>query len=286
MADLHLELLGRPIVRRTGSDPAPVPLSLQSFLAFLSIEREAGCHRDRLIDSLWPDVPADQGRRRLNTAVWRSRNLFGGGRDGALVATRTGYIALDRTMLAIDIAPTIHALSTEGRAAAERGDVGAVEALRHAVLVDANQFLAGNYDEWAVQTRHQLEAAVVKGVETLLDVVSTPAETTAWAELLVRIDPLREDTHRRLIRLYADAGRRADALRQYEICVRHLRDDLGVEPLIETTLVATAIREGIDPLPANAPDPRRALCQLREALASCHLVLDHLEAAIAALPQD
>lgn len=288
MADLHLDLLGRPVVRpldATGA-PAPVPQSLQPFLAFLSLERDAGCHRDRVIDALWPDAPVDQGRRRLNTAVWRARSLFGAKRDGVVIATRAGHLALDRTAVAIDVAPLVRALSDERRAAAARGEPEATEELARAVLVDASQFLAGNYDDWVVQARQRLELAVIHGVETLLEVEATRDAAIRWAELLVRLDPLREDAHRRLIRLYADAGRRADALRQYEVCVLHLREDLGVEPLIETTLVATAVREGVAPALLDAKDPRRALCALREALATCQAAVAQIESALAALPAD
>ncbi len=154
------------------------------------------------------------------------------------------------------------------------------------MLIDASQFLAGNYDEWVVQARHRLELSVITGVATLLEVASASRDAIEWAELLVRLDPLREDAQRRLIRLYADAGRRADALRQYEICTHHLREDLGVEPLIETTLVATAVREGVSPLPPNMADPRLALCALRDALATCQVVVDLIDSAIAMLPPD
>jgi DNA-binding SARP family transcriptional activator len=287
MADLHLDLMGQPVVRRVGSGAAPaaVPLSLQPFLAFLSLERGTGCHRDRVIDCLWPDVPCDQGRRRLNTAVWRARQLFDARRDGAVVATRAGHIALDRRSVEIDVVPTIEALTDERRNAASAGDPAALDDLRRAVLLDARQFLAGNYDDWVVQARHQLELAVIRGIETLLEVESSPATSIRWAELLVRLDPLREDAHRQLIRLYAEAGRRSDALRQYDVCARRLLEDLGVEPLLETTLVAAGVREGISPNLTDLRDPRHALHALRVALASCQDVVTQLESAIAGLPE-
>ena len=285
MPDLYLEFLGPPIVR-TGSGAAPVPASLQPFLAFLSLENERGCHRDRIIDCLWPYVSGEQGRRRLNTTVWRARLLLGDRHREAIVSTRAGYIALDRNVLEIDVEPTVNALSDVRRTAAAHGESQALEELRAAVLVDARQFLAGNYDDWVVQARQRLELAVLKGLETLLDMASTPDEAIRWARMLLRRDPLREDAHRRLIRLYADAGRRADALRQYETCVRALREELGVDPLIETTLVAAAVREGIAPLPAKVADPRRALCALREALNTCQVAVDEIELALTALPPD
>lgn len=55
---------------------------------------------------------------------------------------------------------------------------------------------------------------------------------------------------------------------------------------METMLVASAIREGVDPLPANPSDPRQALGALRDVLASCQAMVDHIESAIPSLPAD
>lgn len=47
---------------------------------------------------------------------------------------------------------------------------------------------------------------------------------------LLAIDPLEEAVHRALMRLYARQGRRAAALRQYQVCVGVLQRELGAEP--------------------------------------------------------
>ena len=286
MAGLHLALIGQPVIRHDDDPPVPVAAALQPFLALLGLERDMACDRDRLIDTLWPDASSDRGRHRLNTTVWRCRRMFGGHGDEVIVANRHGYVALDPEVIEVDVHPIARALSDERRAAAARGDAVAADQLRAAVLVDATRFLAGNFDDWVVRARHQLELAVVKGVETLLALTRTPADAIEWAELLVQLDPLREDAHRQLIRLYAESGRRADALRQYEACVRNLDDDLGVEPLIETTLVAAAVREGVAPLPAELDEPRQALSELRRALATCQNAVDQIESALAAMSRD
>ena len=286
MVEFRLELLGPAAIRPRGGTRKAVPVSVQPVLAFLSLAKNTGCHREQLIDQLWPDIAPDRGRRRLNTVVWRARRLFGPERTGAIVVTRTGCINIDPAVVEIDIGPALQALSGERRAAAANGDPGAIHELTRAVRLDANRFVAGNYDDWVMQARHHLEIAVIKGLETLLEVASYPRDAIACAERLVQLDPLREDVHRRLMRLYAEAGRRADALRQYETCSRHLREDLGVEPLIETSLVAAAVREGLTPSPTNPADPRRALGTLREALASFRVLVDQIEATFEALPQD
>ena len=46
----------------------------------------------------------------------------------------------------------------------------------------------------------------------------------------VRAEPLRESAHRVLIRVHLAEGNRGEAIRQYELCRRLLRERLGVEP--------------------------------------------------------
>src|SRR5262249_34262368 len=58
---------------------------------------------------------------------------------------------------------------------------------------------------------------------------ATEAAVQTALRLLV-LDPLQEPVHRTLMRLYSQMGRRAGALRQYQICVGALQRELGVEP--------------------------------------------------------
>ena len=78
-----------------------------------------------------------------------------------------------------------------------------------------------------------------------------------YARRLVRIDPLSEEAHRKLIRLYALSGRRGRALAHYEDLVDLLDRELGVEPLEETTALCRSLRDGEGPagdLP-DVPEP-------------------------------
>ena len=58
------------------------------------------------------------------------------------------------------------------------------------------------------------------------------------------LDPLNEPAHRLLMQLYAWAGDRAAAARQYQECVKVLQAELGIEPEPETTALLEAIRSG------------------------------------------
>jgi hypothetical protein len=56
------------------------------------------------------------------------------------------------------------------------------------------------------------------------------ADAIAAAEEAVKLEPLRESSHLRLVSAHAAAGNRAEALRAYEHCRRLLAEELGVKP--------------------------------------------------------
>ncbi len=76
------------------------------------------------------------------------------------------------------------------------------------------------------------------------------------------LDPLHEEVHCHLMRIYAPQGQPNAALRQYRDCVRILEEELGVPPLPETTALGQTIQEErqtappltVAPLPAS-PSP-------------------------------
>jgi DNA-binding SARP family transcriptional activator len=54
---------------------------------------------------------------------------------------------------------------------------------------------------------------------------------------VLRLDPLRESVHRRMIALYAGNGEPAAARRQYQRLVQLLKEELGVAPAAATLAV-------------------------------------------------
>src|SRR5438105_566570 len=78
------------------------------------------------------------------------------------------------------------------------------------------------------QARHRVRQAALGGGDGSLE------SAIASASRLVMLDPTRETTHRTLIRLYLDTGRRDAAVRQYHACGRVLARELGMRPDAET----------------------------------------------------
>jgi DNA-binding SARP family transcriptional activator len=90
---------------------------------------------------------------------------------------------------------------------------------------------------WTEPLRTELEEthrAVLVGIAQELAAAGRASEAASRYRLLIAGEPEREGWHRDLIRVLAESGERALALRQYGICRRLLRDRLGVEPSDET----------------------------------------------------
>ena len=63
------------------------------------------------------------------------------------------------------------------------------------------------------------------------------------AQRLAQLDPVREETYRLLMRLYAAAGQRAQAMRQYQLCRDALQRELQAKPDAETERLHREIQD-------------------------------------------
>src|SRR5262249_34951087 len=97
-------------------------------------------------------------------------------------------------------------------------------AVRIALLQDAaalceREFLPGHYDNWVMNIRaevSEIRSQILEQLTTNLESVGDLPGAIACASRLITHDPLREDAHLNLMRLYAAAGRTAEARRQFQ----------------------------------------------------------------------
>ena len=131
-------------------------------------------------------------------------------------------------------------------------------ALDEAVSLYGGDFLTGfalddsiAFDEWQRFQTQSSRDAVIGALGRLVAWHGSQGDreyerAIAYARRWVALDPLHEATHRQLMALYARAGQRSAALRQYQECVRLLADELGVAPGEETTALFQRIRVAAD----------------------------------------
>lgn len=106
---------------------------------------------------------------------------------------------------------------------------------------------ASDFSEWVLLEQERLQQLAIVGMDQLVTFYQQRAQFTEGIALcmkLINLDPLREESHRQMIQLYALSGERNAALEQYQTCATILEDELGVEPDEETTALVEAVREG------------------------------------------
>lgn len=124
--------------------------------------------------------------------------------------------------------------------------------LDRAVELYDGDFLAGfnlhdsrRFEEWALLERERLQRLAVDALDELIDADLRARRYRAGidhAAHLLQIDPLREDTHRRLMLMYARTQQRHAALLQFQTCRKILRAELDVEPAPETLRLADRLK--------------------------------------------
>jgi DNA-binding SARP family transcriptional activator len=232
----QVTLFGALTIAHGGAAPAHPPTQrVLALLGYLIANHGVSQGRDKLVDLLWPDLPPRQGRRLLSDALWRARRLLTppGQADTPALA-----IAGDTVMFRPESTIWVDLIDFERRLRlAERPGEDAIDHLRAAVALYRGDFLEECYDDWALYERERLRERYLGALQRLLEQDQARGAHDLALESalrLARADPLREETHRSLMRLYHLLGRTDDALRAFEQCRAALQAELGIEPEPET----------------------------------------------------
>ena len=231
MPAYQMSLLGGFELRRKGKVVRLPTRKGEALLAYLALAPQRGHARDTLTALLWGDASDQSARASLRQTLF----LIGKAFDRSAIETDGRTVVLARGTLDIDV------LEFE-RSSAN----GAAEGLERAAELYRGELLAGivvnepSFEEWLVAERERLRERIIEVLARLVTVYRARgnADRAIQAALrLTALDPLEEDAHRVLMSLYADTGRRAAALRQYQSCVEVLQRELGAEPASETRVL-------------------------------------------------
>jgi len=230
-ASLRIRLLGGFELRRGEAVLPPLGSArAESLLASLLLHRGEAQPRQRLAFLLWPDSGEGQARTNLRHLLHTLRRALPEAERDIEVTPRALRWRAEAPVW-LDVAAF-----EEAAAAAERSD-GDTGEMRRAVELYAGDLLDGNDDEWLLEARERLRQRSLALLERLADRLEERGEygeALGYAERLLRDDPLREERHRRLMRLHDARGDRARALHVYHACVALLDRELGVEPSAAT----------------------------------------------------
>src|SRR5262245_20445012 len=255
--DIHL--LGDFRLTYAGAPPRLLPAPrLQALLAYLVLHRDAPQPRQYLAFQLWPDSSEAQARTNLRQLLHALKQTLP--EDGQFVHADAQTLQWrSDAPFRLDVAEFEHALKAADEAE-QQGDIHASRVtLEQAIALYHGDLLPSCYDDWIVLERERLCQAYMGALERLLlllERAGQPREAIAYAERLVRHDPLREESYRALMRLHAACDDRGGVLRVYQTCATVLERELAVEP-------SAATREAYEQLlkvdaqvqPVMAPQP-------------------------------
>lgn len=248
---LRIECLGRFRVMSGAAEINVAGAKTRALLAYLALTLGRKQPRDHLAELFWSDRFHVQARQSLRQSLRALRVSLG---DASFVLVTDGTsVSLDPAHIEVDVQ---HA---EMDFAAGRYDQAALALASDRVLPGLD-LPERKFAHWLMEERARLRGLACTSLERLADRsrdVGHLDDAICAAQRLVSFSPLRESAHRLLMRLYAEAGRGAEAIAQYGNCVKILRNTLGAEPDPKTT----ALRDRIDQAArqAAAPGPSRAL---------------------------
>ncbi|HUF78314.1 MAG TPA: BTAD domain-containing putative transcriptional regulator, partial [Thermoanaerobaculia bacterium] len=240
---IRLHLLGRPEAWLRESDGSwrrlhwPLRRALE-VLAYLASSPERRAAKEELVAELWSAASEAVVKRNFHPTLSHLRRGLRDAGEAPPLQLAEGVYALNPEIgWWIDV-EELERLSAEGRSLADQSrDEEAAAAWEAAWRLYRGPFLAGSSEPWAAARREEHQRpylAALRELGSAYERLGRPTEAVdAYRALLVE-DPLHEQVHLALMRLYG-RGRRDLVRRQYERLSARLREELSSEPLPETT---------------------------------------------------
>jgi len=239
---LYITCFGHFEVQRLGT---PVVLCSnrqgQAILRYLVAQPNRCATSDTLMTLLWPEDDPEMAQPRLHTAICALRRSLNHGYScepgyGYIVCKNRTYYLNTAILVQTDIDEFLYYYQTGRQTSEERAVL-----YEKACHLYTGPFLPEDkYTDWSFLQREHLRRVYIDMCRTLTDhnlKVKSYEDAENWATAVLREDHCDELAYRQLIQIYATQGRRSEALQQYQLCERILREELAAQPLPETVHV-------------------------------------------------
>jgi DNA-binding SARP family transcriptional activator len=198
------------------------------------------------MDLLWPELGPSAAAANLRKALHAARRTLGQREDEEWIVSVGEMLCLASDGVSVDV-------DDYRAAAAAAHRTGDADAFSAAIGLYRNDLLPEDaYEDWTDEVREELRLdwfSLVEDFARLLEAAGELNEAARAVRLLIGADPVQEENHAWLMRLYALAGRRDEARRQFEHLRELLKNELGVEPSLTTQQLIEQIRRDQTPEP-------------------------------------
>lgn len=293
METLQITLFGHiSVIQPNSSVPLKLTRSTQALLVYLLLQKQL-VSRDVLIDVFLVNYSPERARSSLTTAIWRLRQLLEPSdiRPGTyLITNHTGGVGfnwesnhwLDTKLFEQSICPFLR----KPLLALNEDDIKQIEDV---LSLYRGPLLEGMYEDWALREREHFHSLHVSCLTRLMKFYADRnhfESSIAYGHEILRRDPLREEIHRNLMRIYLESGQRALAIRQYVQYRELLSQELGVPPLEETeTLYQQIVTSSHPGAPTGGQPLTQEITQLAHELRLVKRSLDETTRALGRITQ-
>lgn len=249
----------------------------QGLLAYLLLQRHKVHSREILADLFWGEHSPQKARGSLNTALWKLKKALepeGVPTGTYLKNSHAGEVGFNKdSQYWLDVEIFERGINQILSCPFHEVDDIQLAELDKVLELYKGDLLEGIYSNWALRERERLRSLYLKSLIFLLqfyDFRELFDRAIACGQQILDLDPLREEIHRELMKLFLKNGQRALAVQQYEICRSVLEKELGIAPMEEIQSLYRQILNGSDKsnpplLSSNTLTIEQAFQQLREA---------------------
>ena len=205
-----------------------------ALLGYLAYHKEKPISREVLADLFWPENEPEAARNSLRVALNSLRRQLeppGIPTGGVLTADRA-FVWLSGQAVVTDTFEFDRALKAE-RLAGDGDEAAKINHLLQAVELYKGPLLLGWYEEWIDGEQNRLAEVYAGALRRLTGLLYKNREfdrALEFAQKAVLSDPLHEENHRHLMRLYAAMGRPDAAFGAFRELETVLREQMNAPP--------------------------------------------------------
>lgn len=206
---------------------------------YLVFHHHQNIPREVLMDLFWPEADPASARNSLNVAFYNIRKALRSVTDFPIILFNDGAYGLNPE---IGVWIDVEEFDSNIKMAHKLESGGEFNKAKVKLEIAANLYqgdlLAEDlYEEWTVYHRERLRSQYMDSISCLCRIYYQQGQYTACAtlcQLILKYDNCHEDAHCRLMRCYGRQNQYHLAIRQYHICADALKNELGIEPAIQT----------------------------------------------------
>jgi DNA-binding SARP family transcriptional activator len=215
-------------------------LKSQAIFKYLVNHGRSPVTKEILMELFWPDAETEAARRNLHQAIYKLRQALRREKAdrNAILFDKDCYVLNPELKIWVDCLD-FERYSQTGRSLHADGHLA--EAVTNYLRADRlyqGDFLEEDlYEDWTGLPREHFRSLYMDLVDRLSDYYHQQGDSSSAIEFCQKLlakDNCHEKAHQRLMKCYQSQGQRLNVMRQYQFCVKSLKQELDVAPSAET----------------------------------------------------